>query len=328
MSKQYLTVHNLDNAHPTDIFCLAPTRTSIISASGASSLLVHSTQSHEFPLQQTLENAHKLGCHHVTTSADGRVAASAGFGGEVKIWRCEVSEEGVVTGKWAELGKLPLEPKAGEAWALSLDEDGRYLASSSYDGRIGVWDLSLGPDAWAKVREYETKGSFGLCVAISADGKLTASGHENGGVYVFKNEVGKMAHSLVGLVRPVRAVAFSPLGTLLAAAGDSLLISLYSTMSGETLANLSGHSAWVTSLSFNHSGEYLLSGDFGGKAKVWSVETRNCVATHGESEKGLWSVRWLPKNTTQREGAMGRSEMFAVAGVSRGIAFYREASGG
>jgi superkiller protein 8 len=110
--------------------------------------------------------------------------------------------------------------------------------------------------------------------------------------------------------------------------GDALLISLYSTSSGETLANLSGHSAWITSLSFNHSGEYLLSGDFSGKAKVWAVETRNCVATHGESEKGLWSVRWLPKSTTQREGAMGRSEMFAVAGANRGIAFYREASGG
>jgi len=109
--------------------------------------------------------------------------------------------------------------------------------------------------------------------------------------------------------------------------GDALLITLYSTTSGETIANLSGHNAWITSLSFNHSGEYLLSGDFGGKCKVWSVETRNCVATHGETDKGIWSVRWLPKNTTQREGYI-RSEAFAVAGASRGIGIWREASGG
>ena len=111
--------------------------------------------------------------------------------------------------------------------------------------------------------------------------------------------------------------------------GDALLITLSSTTSGETLANLPGHNAWVTSLSFNHSGEYLLSGDFGGKCKMWSVETRNCVATHGETDKGLWSVRWLPKGTTQRESAvLGRAEAFAVAGAGRGIGIWREASGG
>jgi superkiller protein 8 len=59
---------------------------------------------------------------------------------------------------------------------------------------------------------------------------------------------------------------------------------------------------------------------FDGKAKVWSIETHNCVATHGESDKTLWSVKWLPK--------MGRTEMFAVGGANRGISFYREASGG
>lgn len=110
---------------------------------------------------------------------------------------------------------------AGEVWAIALDADGRYLATSSYDGRVAVWDLSTGPEAWTKVREYETKGSFGLAVAMSADQKYTASGHENGSVYVFDNQLGKMAHSLVGLVKPCRSVVFSPLGTLLAAGGRS-----------------------------------------------------------------------------------------------------------
>jgi superkiller protein 8 len=217
MSKQYLTIHNVDGAHHTDIFSLTPTPTTVLSASGASSILVHSTQSPDFPLVQTISNAHKLGCHHITTSANGHIAASAGFGGDVKIWSCNPD-----SGVWSETGKLPLPPKAGEAWAVSLDAEGRYLATSSYDGRIGVWDLSLGPDGWAKVREYETKGSFGLCVTMSADQKLTASGHENGSVYVFGNEVGKLVHSLMGLIKPVRAVAFSPAATLLAAAGMSL----------------------------------------------------------------------------------------------------------
>lgn len=59
---------------------------------------------------------------------------------------------------------------------------------------------------------------------------------------------------------------------------------------------------------------------FDGKAKVWSIEQRTCVATHTETEKTLWSVRWLPKT--------GRNEGFATAGANRSISFYREATGG
>lgn len=62
-----------------------------------------------------------------------------------------------------------------------------------------------------------------------------------------------------GLVKPVRSVAFSPGGKILAAAGDSRVIVLYDTSSGEQIANLSGHSAWVLSLSWSVTGEFLLS---------------------------------------------------------------------
>lgn len=58
---------------------------------------------------------------------------------------------------------------------------------------------------------------------------------------------------------------------------------------------------------------------FDGKVKVWSIERKACVATHSESEKAIWSVKWLPK--------LGKTEGFAVAGSSRNIAFYREATG-
>jgi WD40 repeat protein len=57
-----------------------------------------------------------------------------------------------------------------------------------------------------------------------------------------------------------------------------------------------------------------------GKVKVWSIEQRTCVATHSETDKALWSVKWLPK--------VDRTERFATAGSNHSIAFYREATGG
>ena len=59
---------------------------------------------------------------------------------------------------------------------------------------------------------------------------------------------------------------------------------------------------------------------YDGKVKVWSIDQRTCVATHSETEKTLWSVKWLPK--------VGKNEGFATAGANRSISFYREATGG
>lgn len=53
--------------------------------------------------------------------------------------------------------------KAGEVWAIVLSEDGQYLAATSFDGRINVWDnLADG----AKIKEFETKGSFGMSIDL------------------------------------------------------------------------------------------------------------------------------------------------------------------
>ncbi|KAI6248616.1 Meiotic recombination protein rec14 [Erysiphe necator] len=318
MSKQYLSYHTIDDAHISDIFSLAVTPKYILSASGASAIKIYSTESADIPLFQTLSGAHKIGCHHIATSRDGRHAVSAGFGGEVKVWRLSKIENKGENGgeEWVEEGSILGENKAGEIWAIAISDDGQYLASTSYDGRINVWDLVAGRK---KIREFETNGSFGMCLDLSRDGRLTASGHENGTVYVFNNETGRMIYSLPGLVRPVRTVAFSPHGTRLAAAGDAGIIALYDVKHGEQVANFTGHSAWIFSLDWSYTGEYLLSGSSDGKVKVWSIDQRSCVTTHGETGKTLWSVKWLPKT--------GRNERFVTAGASRSISLYREATG-
>lgn len=227
---------------------------------------------------------HPLGIHHLVTARDAPRAASAGFEGKIRIW--SESEEGTwkadgeISGRYARAisfksrsGRtLSTSPgveivanlssidqlKTGDAWAIALSADGKYLAASSINGKINVW--SLDEDGKPKIRDYETKGSFGMCVDLSRDGRFTVSGHENGSIYVFDNDTGRLTHSLAGLVKPVRSVAFSPNTTLLAAAGDSRTIALYDVKSGEQIANLAGHTGWVLALDWSDTGEYLLSG--------------------------------------------------------------------
>lgn len=63
-----------------------------------------------------------------------------------------------------------------------------------------------------------------------------------------------------GLVKAVRCVKFSPGGKLLAAAGDSSVVTLFDVVSGETVANYIGHTGWVFSLAWNSVGDHVISG--------------------------------------------------------------------
>lgn len=95
--------------------------------------------------------------------------------------------------------------KAGEAWALALTESGSHLAATTIDGRVNVWDVQAAEPQ--KFFELSTgmggrvKGSFGLCVDVSRDGKWTAVGCENGSVFVWDNDSKRLAHSLPGKSR-------------------------------------------------------------------------------------------------------------------------------
>ena len=97
----------------------------------------------------------------------------------------------------------PTKTSGGDVWAIGLSADESYLACTTSDGRIHVWDLA----GRERIQTYETGsstggGSFAMAVDLSRDGKLTASGHESGAVYVFNNDAGRMAYSLSGRVPP------------------------------------------------------------------------------------------------------------------------------
>lgn len=160
-----------------------------------------------------------------------------------------------------------------------------------------------------------------MLIIQASNGRYIASGHENGGIYIFDRDTGRLKHSLPSLASPVRCVRFSPACKLLAACGDAKVIALYEVESGEHVANLTGHQAWIMSVDWSSTGEYLLSGAFDGKTKIWSIDQRLCVATHTETERNIWAVKWLPKLSN-------KPETFAIAGANRSISFYREASGG
>ena len=77
-------------------------------------------------------------------------------------------EEGRITGKRHGYSVLAMANnidanKAGEIWAIALSSDGKHLTSTTYNGRINVWDLSTDRK---QITSYETKGSYGMAIDI------------------------------------------------------------------------------------------------------------------------------------------------------------------
>ena len=69
----------------------------------------------------------------------------------------------------------------------------------------------------------------------------------------------------------VTAISVSPLGDLIAAAGDDHAIRIVSLASGKTLSTLLGHTDWVQCVEFSPSGNQLASCGHDGTLRTWKL---------------------------------------------------------
>jgi WD40 repeat protein len=139
------------------------------------------------------------------------VGGAAGQPGEIRVWpTAGIRPKAVLSGHTNGLTCAEFSP------------DGRRLATGSIDGTVILWDAAkaIAGDSSSKV---VLKGHKGLvrCVAWSADGSRLISSADDGVVNVWDPATGRTAMTIAAHDRPVRGVAISPDGKLIAtAAGD------------------------------------------------------------------------------------------------------------
>ncbi|ESA32937.1 wd40 repeat-containing protein [Leptolyngbya sp. Heron Island J] len=156
---------------------------------------------------------------------------------------------------------------AHQDWVLSacFSPDGQYLASSSDDGTVRLWNSR------GKLLQVLTghQGSV-LEVAFNQDSTLIGSAGDDFSVRIWDMS-GQCLQILTGHTGAVNSVAFSPTQKLIASASNDHTVKLWS-QDGQWLKTLEGHLDWVRSVTFSSDGQHLVSAAEDGTLCLWNSE--------------------------------------------------------
>jgi len=136
-------------------------------------------------------------------------------------------------------------------------------SSSVVDNGPVLWDVETG----ASQRLDGCGTAYGL--VWSPDGRLLASGSQDGAVLLWDVESGKLRNVLKGHSGFVISLAWSPDGRLLASGSSDKTVRLWNKETGALLRTLRGHTNTVRSLSFSSDLLLLASKCDDGLVRLW-----------------------------------------------------------
>lgn len=217
-------------------------------------------------------SGHQQNVVSVSFSPDGRRLASGSFDGTIRLW--EVFEGGE-----RQPGKVLLGHRR-DLSAVCFSPNGRRLASSSDDATVRVWDVDIEWDnstdqSGATEEKLTLRHTQAISfVTISTDGRLIASGSEDGLICLWNGRTGDYRASLQEHSGEILWLAFSGNGRRLSSTsrtGNRVVI--WDTENANLLYSLDDHYDWVRCAAFSadQDGRLLASASDDTLVRVWDL---------------------------------------------------------
>ena len=245
--------------------------------------------------------AHPGGVPDVTYSPDGRLLASMGADGLVKVWDVNSGE-----------ALLTFNGGTGESGAsVAFSPDGSILAAA-WVTRVVLWDIQS-----EEIRSTLTGKSVGTTIgynlavgqiSFSPDGKRLAVANMDGASKVWELATRSEVLSLAGTIQPAKAIAYSPDGGMLATAGDEGIVKVWDANDGAEIFTLS-LGGIIHSVSFSPDGARLAAASEDGSVKVWEAATGEEVLSLPRLS-GLYDIAFLADGKLATAGQDGTTRVW------------------
>ena len=204
-------------------------------------------------------------------SPDGKRLAIAGLDTDV----------GVVVDVQSGKEMFSLEGHEDQLQDVDWSPDGRWIATSSYDATVGIWDARTGDLRFSlfhdgPVGDADWSPDGGRLVTGSSDGRAT--------VWEITGAGGKRLFSLSAqdTSSGMRGVAFSPDGNRVLTGNAAITAAKVWDVSHSGDAewtNVPGDPSWVMSVAFSPSGRELIASGMDRSVAVWDPETGENIKT-------------------------------------------------
>jgi WD40 repeat protein len=291
-------VHTL-NRHTDEVRSLAFSPDGVWLVSGSVDQTVRLWNVATGGLLKTL-HGHQDWVRSVAFSPDGHTFASGGQDQAVKLWD-------------AHSGQVlrTLSGHSNQIRAIAISPDGEFIASGNDNYAVNLWHLKtrtlvqvlkghtnqVRSVAFAPL-EPQRRLSAMTPTTTNVPTYLLASSSTDHTVRFWDSASGQVISTLTEQNDWIRAVAFSPDGTLLASGGENCLVRIWDVSRGKVLGTLKGHQNRIMAVAFSPDGTLLASGSDDHTIRLWDVGTGALVRVLEGHEHWLWAIAFSPDGKT------------------------------
>ncbi|XP_060267798.1 WD repeat-containing protein 38 isoform X5 [Ovis aries] len=163
--------------------------------------------------------------------------------------------------------------------------------------------------------------------AFSPDGQRLLTASEDGCVYGWETQSGRLLWRLRGHKGPVRFCRFSPDGRLFASTSCDRTVRLWDAADAKCLQVLKGHQRSVETVSFSHDSKQLASGGWDKRVMLWEVQSGQVLRHFVGHRDSVQSSDFAPSSDCLATGSWDSTiRMWDLRARTPGI-FHQELEG-
>lgn len=196
----------------------------------------------------------------VVYSPDGKLLVSVSTDRTLRVWDAETGS-----------GLRVFRGHTRSVTSVLFDTDGKHVISASFDGTIRRWNVEIDGDVGEIISSHLDEVRY---ICLSPNERILAFTGRDGVIRFINLTHGSIIDQLFVSDAPVKALAFSPNGKLIASGNQNSMVQLWSIDTQMELKRFQGQfSSHVLTTAFSKDGRQLLCGSGGGTIRQWDIET-------------------------------------------------------